>query len=382
MSTIKSRALVIGALALALAGVAATPAHAVPAADGVDQVLAIAGSDTTEDVMGDLAAAWNSPATINTDPDVASNIPVQAAAGSPGFTVPADPTCGSRTYVNRAEASPPTTFPAPNGSTDGKNALAGVTPFPTDNTTTQCIDIARSSSGPSGSDPAGFQYYAFALDAISWAGWAGPSPDTLTADQIRGIYNCTFDDWSEVGGTAGPIQRYMPQNGSGTLSFFIGATYLGFDPRNFSSAGCPAVIQIQEHDLTTIDTAAEQARAISPFSVAQWVVQGNGRETDKRSGAFIGQVSGVSPVSGTAPNLAPNTTFVTEGNFGVRRVYNIINTAQASSGQALRLVGFDATGPGFLCNPADTAVATAITQNGFVRFSPSGTNGTCRGESL
>jgi hypothetical protein len=91
----------------------------------------------------------------------------------------------------------------------------------------------------------------------------------------------------------------------------------------------------------------------------------------------------VSPVTGTAPNLAPNPAFVTEGNTGVRRVYNVIDTAQATAGQALRMVGFDGTGPGFLCNPANTNVTTIISQNGFIRLTNGGiTNGTCRGESL
>ncbi|GLZ05255.1 phosphate ABC transporter substrate-binding protein [Actinomadura sp. NBRC 104412] len=404
MSSIKTRVLAAGALALALVGVTTAPAYAAPAADGVPQRLTIAGSDTTEDVMSDLAAAWNAANAANPDPDTAHNVPVQANAADPAFTVPADGTCtspsGGRSYVNKGVADGINTFPAPNGSTDGRNALAGTgnarpgLPWPTDNPTTGCIDIARSSSPPSGSDPAGFQYYAFALDAVTWAAFDGAAPDSrsLTVDQLRDIYDCDITNWNEVGGSDQQIQRYLPQNGSGTLSFFTG-TVLGFNPitsqdiiDKCNAAEAPPVIQIQEHDLDGIDDEAKDA-AISPFSVAQWVAQGNGKETDKRNGAFLGLQAGMNPVTGTDGGLAPNPDVIVEPPFnsfeGVRFVYNVIDTAQAHDGQALRMVGFDNTGPGWLCDPDSAGVTDIINQQGFMRLEDAGfPNHHCRGESI
>ena len=46
------------------------------------------------------------------------------------------------------------------------------------------------------------------------------APATLSRAQLVGIYDCTITDWATVGGVAGPIQRYYPQVGSGTRSFF------------------------------------------------------------------------------------------------------------------------------------------------------------------
>jgi hypothetical protein len=132
MFSLRKRALAVGALSLALAGISTTPAFAVPAADGASQVVAVAGSDTIEDAMGDLTAAYNADGTANPDHDRTVNIPVLAAAGTgTTFNVPGEANCPSRTYIHKGEENPPTTFPAPNGSQDGKNVLAGIAPFPT-----------------------------------------------------------------------------------------------------------------------------------------------------------------------------------------------------------------------------------------------------------
>lgn len=382
MPSIKIRALVVGALALALAGIATSPAHAVPAPDGQVQVLAFAGSDTTEDVMDALTAGYRGDAT-NPDNDNTVNIPVLAVPDTgETFTVPGDgsTTCGSRTYINETDATPPTTFPAPNGSGDGKLALPGTSPFPANNLANGCIDGARSSSGPAASDPAEFEYYAFALDAVSWAHFNGSAPDSLTLQQIRNIYNCTTTNWNQVGGTAGSIIRYVPQDGSGTRSFFF-TTVLGFDPTTVAScAGQPAVKVVQENDGSAV-VAADRPNAILPYSVAQWIAQGNqaGGIADIRGGSLIGQQGGQNPVVGTTAPFSPNETVIREGAtfVGVRPVFNILDTRSASYGQAKRFAGTDAAGRGYLC--INDGEAEGIMRTfGFTPFGNNIQTGICR----
>ena len=116
------------------------PAHAAPA-----NVLAFAGSDTTEDVVEKVL--------VNPDPGGAGdnglynvisrydNNTTEVVPGEAGL-------CATRTYY-----SPPTPAPAigpfiaPNGSTAGRNALRDQL-NDVDATNDGCIDGARSSSTP------------------------------------------------------------------------------------------------------------------------------------------------------------------------------------------------------------------------------------------
>jgi phosphate transport system substrate-binding protein len=118
---------------------------------------------------------------------------------------------------------------------------------------------------------------------------------------------------------------------------------LGFDPTTK-----PVTInRFQENDATTI-AAGDQSSAIAPFSVAQWVAQGNKMVADKRAGYFEGTLTGASsddaPVSGTAGTYAPAflDTFV--------GAHYMVDTRSPSYGAALNAVGFDGTGPSALCH--------------------------------
>jgi phosphate transport system substrate-binding protein len=312
-----------------------------PAAAATPIRLTAAGSDTTESVMNAVLAAYAGNATANPGGVTTSNIP--ALPTSP-FAVAADNTCEARTYV--AAGNPPTTYTAPNGSSGGRNALKDAT-----NLTNGCIDIARSSSGRGSSDPAGFEYYAFAKDAVSWAAFSGgKAPAALTKAQIKGIYDCTFVDWSEVGGTAGRIQRYLPQAGSGTRSFFQANILDGLDPSTITTGACPAVKLVQENEGTPVD-AADRPFAILPYSAGAWVAQANGAQNNARSTATIRSitVSGtkLNPVAGpTLGKYKPNASVVNGGTFpGVRNVYNVLHTDSVAYTAARAAVGFDAANP-------------------------------------
>ncbi|WP_410658724.1 substrate-binding domain-containing protein [Amycolatopsis sp. lyj-112] len=334
-------------------------ASAVAPANGLQEVLAAAGSDTTVDITGAILADANSAAaqgSWNTDPDDHVNVP-PLLSGTQTFTVPADP-FGDEVVYSASN-------PAPNGSSQGKAALkASAEAF--DGKT----DIARSSSGRGSSDPATFEYYAFATDGVTWSSSATGSGAglTLTLAQLRGIYDGSITNWNQVGGANAAIVVYLPQTGSGTLSFFTG-TVLGFDPTTK-----PVTIKrFQEHDGNSI-AAGDRAGAIAPFSIAQWIAQGNAVTPDKRAGFTVNPLTGAgfngSPVAGSAGGYTPafTTAFL-----GSRSVYNVLDTRTPSYDQAKRAVGFDDGDSASTASPlCGGQLAATIQQYGFLTVSGPG----------
>ncbi|MFC9255807.1 substrate-binding domain-containing protein [Amycolatopsis thailandensis] len=335
-------------------------ASAVAPANGLEEVIAAAGSDTTVDITGAILANANSAAAKaawNTDPDNYVNVPPVLAAGQT-FTVPADPFADEVVYGSN--------LPVPNGSSQGKAALKASAEAGDGK-----IDIARSSSARGSSDPASFEYFAFATDGVTWSSSATGSGAglTLTLAQLRGIYDGSITNWNQVGGANSPISVYLPQTGSGTLSFFTG-TVLGFDPTTK-----PVTIKrFQEHDGNSIPVA-DRAKAIAPFSIAQWIAQGNAVTADKRAGFTVNPLTGAgfngSPVAGSAGSYTPafTTAFL-----GSRSVYNIVDSRTPSYDQAKRAIGFDAGDSASTASPlCGGQLATTIQRYGFLTVS--GPNG-------
>ena len=326
--------------------------------------IAGAGSDTTFDLFKPLTSAYNGSASRQGD--VAFNIPPKLS-GSETFTVEGDTKCGSRTYNT-------TTNVPPDGSSAGISALVA--------DTQGCIDFARSSRGRKDSDPANLEFYAFARDAVTWArfgsacpggdaGPAGCAPANLSQSQLQGIYLCDqpgflpkFTNWAQVGGDNEPIRRYLPQTGSGTLSFFetkvlglVSAQQGVLD--DTSCATRPTRVQETNGTSVGIDF---KAFAILPYSYAQYTAQRNGVIADTRGGALLGSINGVAP---SATSIG-NNTFL-----GTRFVYNVTKTSSPSYGRALNFVGVRTAangGNGFICSDNSSVQAT-ISRYGFIPLS-------------
>ena len=365
--------LVVGAATSLL--LATAPANAAPAPG---PVIVAGGSDTTEAIMNEvmggaaereynIEAIQEDPVTVPGDADCDTFIYDTDGPFVDRYNSTTNPT-GANRYVSSGplDANGNPTFPFPNGSTAGRNALrdsvsaAAGTVWPTvaDGGTDAkkgCIDIARSSSGPSSSaDGTGATsgdkyYFGFALDAVMWSSSSLNAPNELTLAELRAIYECAATDWAQVGGSPGPIQRFIPQLGSGTGNFFRD-NLLAFSSGKYSFTGtppttgvlqaqpapsapfggitstypCPAAKAVQENDgqklLLENDTdgfgpitsnASQYNNAIVPYSGGKYVTQATNRTNptkDLRAGLRPGGLILPAPSILTTPVYAVRWT--------------------------------------------------------------------------
>ena len=409
----------------AFATVAASFVASASAANAV--VLTAGGSDTTLNVMDAMFSQANAPAGdtwVNLNPFATAPVTVAGDANCPTMDFQVAGT--TPTLPNRL---------MPVGSGAGRNMLRDV--IAGASTYKGCLDIARSSSFSSSSPAVGTgEYYAFALDAVSWATGSLSAPAAMSQADLIKIYNCTYTDWSQLpGGSAGPIQRYLPQTSSGTYGFFL-SDLLGSGSFTFpTNASCPAVKYtnatggaLEENNASVISPADWQS-AIFPYSAGQWVYQANNASNptlDKRvlpSGGAPARLGGIltnvdasgltttklmnanpaaynitdrkwqlndAGLSVVQPNAsggypiteASSTKVNTVPAFiGVRFVYNVLDTRSPSYAQALLAVGFDNVASGTKSAICDGSRAAVIASYGFAPLPSAGVTGTVAASS-
>lgn len=374
-------------LAAGLAVTQATPAQAVLPPG--QTAFALGGSDTTDQVMKAILNGTNQ-----------YNIPaLPGTTGAQNFVVPGDDNCIQDITWTSATSSPPATQIAPFGSSAGRNKLKAMQTAGAGQT--GCMDAARSSAPPRTSltgDALTFEYYAFAMDAVAWGSTSLAAPATMTKAQFKDIYACNITDWSQLpGGGAGPIQRYMAQNGSGTQAFFL-ADLLDSVAPVASAPGCPAVIQIEENQAQTVATADYQS-AIFPYSSGVWTFHANNKinpTIDRRNGA---RIAGFTTAGANANTVAWNgldgayqlnvgtlaSTPVNENNIklnnptpdypGIRYVFNVTDTASPSYTVANGVLGFTNVPAGAKSPMCSGAKISPILSFGFGPLSSSGNPG-------
>lgn len=393
-------------------------ASTVPASAGSDgtstkRVLAAVGSDTTTFVLDALAAAYNiSPA--NPDSDKVVNVPPlhsiarlsQAAETAParawlaaarrswpgGVVVPADDDCKvQRVYGgegsldlngngNYADAGDKFFTPvdvdadnngtagetgkvgevvqigwvAPNGSGSGQTFASNYSLNPVG-----CVDLARSSSAPS--NPALWDAWSFALDAIGWVYFPGNNHGVtaLSRETLNQIYTCDpstptvpkISQWGQIPGAnpadTTPIKPYRVQVGSGTGNDVAGTLIgVGSNAANVGQ-GCDAALvptmfpTVQEHDCTGVSDV-DKPDAICFYGYSRWRIQSRALEPDKRNGARFGAFyTGTNTPRRPTPSTINDTADRYEGS---RRVYTLIpkgpgGTPLPSFGDALDFTG-------------------------------------------
>ncbi|MEL4320232.1 hypothetical protein WJX64_14550 [Leifsonia sp. YIM 134122] len=326
------------AVGVALSGIAlASPAYA----DPVSNSYSIVGSDTLDSVTNALVNG-----TSVTGPTVRITSAGASIGSYDAFGSPLIQTKANGVYFGR-----------PAGSSAGRDALrrsmdgapyapGGSNPTPAKVITGQ-VDIARSSSGPgSGNISAAGKllYVPFARDAVSYAYKGGTAAwATLTPSQLKQIFDGTL---TSVDGVA--VNPRLPQTGSGTRTFWLGALgYTGTTAPGVSDVGNVT----PENDASVL-----AAGDIIPFSVANWVAQANNvtsSNTTTVAGVALGSpVSGEPGFSGTGSALVPNADFYANTTFG-RDTYLIVERARVTVGDSK----YDAK----LANLVDTTKATGLT---------------------
>lgn len=296
----------LGAVALVLT-VTAAPAAANPPA-GEYRQLAGVGSDTTQDALNGLGET----VTISGAKVIASY------DARPAGTI--------KTKATGCE------FPRPDGSGQGRAALKasendGGNVFQGVNVT-GCVDFARSSSYGGGSSPqttGNYTYIPFGVDAVSFAvNTTSDLPESLTFVQLQRIYRCLTTVISGV-----PVKPLLVQSGSGTRSFWLGK--MGIAEADIANGDYPCIIQtvngapIQEHDARVL---AGHDDYIMPFSVGQFIAQGNAAAIqsqtgvvveDRRGTSRVGKVNGLAPIVNGKLNIAFRAELI-------RDVYNVVPT--------------------------------------------------------
>jgi ABC-type phosphate transport system substrate-binding protein len=358
------RALAAGSVvAAASMGLGPALASATPAP--VD--LTMVGSNATQEVMGALATTYNNSSPAKTANVHVTNVFAQPV--DPGTVAKSDLHCNggkSITYIQEP-ATKADQETAPNGSGAGRTALAtSVT------NGDSCTSIARSSSPGSSSDPAGTQAFAYAVDSVTWStSKSGHAPTNLLITQLEGVYDCKYTNWSQVGGTSGPIVRYYPVEGSGIATFFAGV--LGFDPRVLGGVNtCTTAPTLIEQNEDSAIPTSKRSDAVTIWSGGAWITQGNGIDPDLREGFVVHGINGKgSPVMKTNTGTFAVASIVNEANVepstylptsttkvqGINNVFNFINTESVDYKAAYAFVGPKS----LLCTGAD---GTAITKYG------------------
>jgi ABC-type phosphate transport system substrate-binding protein len=326
---------------VALAGLAFSSANAEP----VSNSYALVGSDTLQDSTNALTNGTTaSGAFVRLTPNLTS------VGNFDAF--------GSATIQTKSNGP---FFTRPSGSGAGVNALIasitgnpyGVTANNPGKVITGQVDIARSSSGPGANTNVNGRllYVPYARDAVAYAYKGGNAAwASLTVEQLKEIYSGTP---TTIGGVL--VKPRLPQAGSGTRSFFLGALGLGSATPVVPDAGNTTA----ENDASILGD-----NEIIPFSVASWVAQANGvtgTNTTNLAGVAMGTPLGATvPFTGTAPNLVPDATFYANGTFG-RDTYLVVERARVMPG---------ATYDAGLANLVDSTSATSLTNFGSLAASP------------
>ena len=359
-----ARALLAGAAtaALLLGGALGASADPTNPDTGVPEFRAVngTGSDTTQDLNNGLAA-------------------VLTELGSYDATIPAT---DSDVWIQTRECG--TWIPRPNGSGPGVAALKAAKAGQvltnargtsrTDNApcggapgtedvqgplTAADLQFARSSSGIPASTSGNYSYVPLAVDAVTYAVHTNNTtvPRNLTSADLTAIYSA--DNGEDVvlstgtytigqAGTGADIVPFIPQAGSGTRSFWLSAVLDGQAQGTAVSDTYSGGI-VQEHNGAVL---AAVPNAITPFSIAQHIAQGNSalleeqyRVTvnDRRSGAVLAEVDDADPLADGALN--------TEFPFA-RPVFTVVQHAEIATNANLRNA--------FVDNPSTTATEGAV----------------------
>jgi ABC-type phosphate transport system substrate-binding protein len=319
-----------GALSL---GLAAQPALADPTPPEFGAIVG-SGSDTTQDVINGLGAVLDDGNDRDGDGNTTEPlIGSWDARGSANITSK-DPATNANCD---GDAPANDGFVRPNGSSQGRDALiaseSGGSVLWRNETISGCLDFARSSAGPRSTGSA-FTYVPFGVDAVT-AAISSESllPLDFPLEQLQGIYQCDIPDIAGV-----PVTPVLPQSGSGTRQFWVAA--MGLTEAGIAAGDFPCLHldeSIQEHDGRVLEGNDDW---ILPFSVAQYIAQGNAENIELETGVIVQDRRGPAVLAAidAQPDPAPHNPVqpVVGGVLNldfpvVRDVFNVVPTADLST---------------------------------------------------
>lgn len=349
-----ARVLLAGAAtaALLLGGALGASAEPINPATGqvdLNRTIDGTGSDTTQDVLNGLAAV-----TLDADQELflgswnATGTPTSFQTRTGGPTIPR-PNGSSQGVTALRAAINGTTLTNPNGTSSGPLSRAD-------------LQFARSSSGVTPSTSGVLSYVPMAVDAVSYAVDEDNTtlPRNLTLDDLTKIYEADQNTTVSLSignrtvgreGSGAQIVPFIPQDGSGTRSFWISkivgpVTDLGTAVTDsYTDNGTGQTRIVQEHDGAVLN---DVPNAITPFSIAQYVAQTRVAAlpthysaaygvvvNDRRNGAELATVNGVQPLV----NGRLNTAFPV-----ARAVFNVVENAALATNADLRHAFFNDLG--------------------------------------
>jgi hypothetical protein len=321
---LKKNKLRLGVVAAAAAATIAFGAAAPAYADPIGfKPLNGAGSDTTQDVLNGVASVVTSIGSY----DATGSATIQTTSGGATFNRPNGSTAGVQALSASVNNTGTRTFPASGGV-----SITGQ------------IDFARSSSAPSssfvGTD---LTFIPFARDAVTYAvslasdfprdialGNASQDSQSPAPFTLRNIYRGAVTSYTDGDFNPVTIRPIIPQAGSGTRSFWLGA--LGLTEATI--VGTPTTDlgnTAQEHNGTYIRNAGD----IVPFSIAQYIAQGNNNSlptnvTERRGNVALGNVDTVKPILLTpGGGVELNTAFPIN-----RLVFNVVQSSRLTGTSA------------------------------------------------
>jgi ABC-type phosphate transport system substrate-binding protein len=292
-------------------------------------------------------------------------------------------------------------FLRPDGSSAGIIALStyGTTKYK--GKKYPCVDFARSSRGQQGGDPnfapggAGFE--ALFQDAVTYSVTSNSNaPNNLTEAQLAEVFGCTVPmttypisgggsvtyDPNTWGALLGPtakdptadIDPILPQQGSGTLSFFTGVLGIAKTEPKCGTAFNDTVTQEPEEnegiDPGFLVGGKPNPNVIFPFSVGVWLAQQYrsakcGKKPTKKQNMFgcaengvlkLDGIGGVAPFTGSGAKAVTNPAWK-ETPFE-RFLYAVVpfnTTKQPIPTRLLPLLGKK----GYFCSKKATSVVHA-----------------------
>jgi len=381
---IVSKLLVAATAAAAITALVATPALADPPTGVTPRPTDVVGvgSDTIQNVMDQFSVDYNKTHSTGKLYSWDATNPVTGVAGDTIKTKSGSSTCS---------------IPRPNGSG------AGITALENTGTTTgsqPCINFARSSSGRASTDPNTISYITLGGDAVTVATQPGSHApaNLLTTAALTGIYNCTIRKWNQIvgnsGGATSTIVPMLPQDGSGTRKFFLGALGLTAPgacvstSKTAQGSGHVNDNTLEENEGVAPSLNTNKTNVIFPFSVAKYIAEkfhsakcgtisqcaakpNNCHPTgtqnkfgcDTHGTMVLNKINGTSPTVGTGTSTKVNPKFTATFT---RLVFEVVNAPQGTIPASLKKyfgpTGFtcsakgktDLQNYGFLALPAGT----------------------------